>query len=1004
MNVGVPLFNKTSQGHLRATGLQPTQIENDFIYLNSYEEFHNNPIPGTSQETQPQEASLVFAVQPPDKYRFRYLSENGSHGQLKTNSVFPKVELKNFHKPGPVEIKVEIYTWDPDPKKRQPHRILQFKQRKGLKSSISYTCYKRKGCFHTELKGVRIMKLTKSDLQKEHKMTYEAAEAAWSQDRDLPGCLRVEASYQNNVIGTIYSNTITTLLPSSLRIHNVFPKHLRAREELCILTDLVKKNDIEVFLMNEDTHNELMCPIKTYHHRFTIVCKIPEIRNQDNTNPVQLKLYLQRPSDNTMSNYYEVTYTNDYYLPRKRKRASLQGPEDWDVCSDLTPLQSQQQYPIQQQQQQQQYDPQLQQQWHWDQSVCQQQHHPHESSQSQLQHEQQLMPIVQQVPNYLVPHQQNPAVPQQSQNQQVSPIPNHVQVPGNQESPSNYFSFSDESGQSQSSFSNSAPAGHLLNMGLTQHGEVQSHTGHGQFPEGLGNKMDCTTNDKYDNNFSGQQNHPIRSLDNTYMSNSDSNAIYSYGPLGNNTSQYKTIYDDSFDRDYEYDSCSNEDDSRPNNTRRSQDAPLPKDFRDEEEENKANQGIQTSNTLDVDETTQFEEDDKQKAYRFGEMDQLIKGTEHINIKRETEVRDTATNTSYYTGSIPNGRFNEKDSQYADHAERTDRSAEKTDQSESIEEEGKQNRPLLIGVNISKKDPKQRNDSNSNTTGNPEQDKDKSYDNGGEKNFERLLANAEPDSEIISTGKSQKSLDTGLYEKHPSGADIKEKNLYSTEGNIKMNNHFARRVRNNTKDATRKEASTVQDYNNPGDKTENDEQSSRISETEVQQSLESQNKSENSEQNNSEFIYKVQMTTQVKNKSDRQGEETTEDGEGGKEEEVQEEFGDEKEKKAEEKQEVEEEEEGEDDEEEEGEDEGEEEEAEGDNDVEEEEEEEDDEGRRKEEEVFGPRREKWRRRAKVEKMDEETSNERWRRKRGKKGEMEGGRMRKNRGGGMKHRVG
>ncbi|XP_066985421.1 uncharacterized protein [Macrobrachium rosenbergii] len=129
MNVGKPLHNKASPDQFRATGLQPILIEDNQFHLEGNGQYLNNEIPGNPQGMQPQEPYLVFTRQPPDKYRFRYLSENGSHGQLKTASGFPTVELKNFHAPGPVKIKVEIYTCDIDLNRRKPHRILQFKAR-----------------------------------------------------------------------------------------------------------------------------------------------------------------------------------------------------------------------------------------------------------------------------------------------------------------------------------------------------------------------------------------------------------------------------------------------------------------------------------------------------------------------------------------------------------------------------------------------------------------------------------------------------------------------------------------------------------------------------------------------------------------------------------------------------------------------------------------------------------------------------------------------------------
>ncbi|XP_066985428.1 uncharacterized protein [Macrobrachium rosenbergii] len=140
MNVGKPLHNKASPDQFRATGLQPILIEDNQFHLEGNGQYLNNEIPGNPQGMQPQEPYLVFTRQPPDKYRFRYLSENGSHGQLKTASGFPTVELKNFHAPGPVKIKVEIYTCDIDLNRRKPHRILQFKLQRDSSKSPQPPC------------------------------------------------------------------------------------------------------------------------------------------------------------------------------------------------------------------------------------------------------------------------------------------------------------------------------------------------------------------------------------------------------------------------------------------------------------------------------------------------------------------------------------------------------------------------------------------------------------------------------------------------------------------------------------------------------------------------------------------------------------------------------------------------------------------------------------------------------------------------------------------------
>ncbi|XP_068220362.1 trichohyalin-like isoform X2 [Palaemon carinicauda] len=336
MNIVGPLCNRASADHFRATGLQPTLIDDsDFCFESS------DQMPGIHLEILPTKPQLRFIAQPSEKYRFRYFSERGAgHGPLKSDSKstrFPSVELKNIYLSGPVEINVQFYTWDSDENKRVPHRILQFQEGDVLKTSITYPCVKRDGSLYAELKGLRIMKLTKSDLQMRLKMTCEEAEDTWNRFHYLPGCLRIEATHQNiNIAEPIYSNKIRGFRESTsnLRIHRLSTTLLRTGGELWLLTDQVKKNDIEVLLRSEATKSVSACKIDAVHHQYTIVCSIPEIGNRDRKMPLQMKLFLRRPSDDTTSSPFEVTLREDY-PPAKRKRESSDRLLNWDNYNGL---------------------------------------------------------------------------------------------------------------------------------------------------------------------------------------------------------------------------------------------------------------------------------------------------------------------------------------------------------------------------------------------------------------------------------------------------------------------------------------------------------------------------------------------------------------------------------------------------------------------------------------------------------------------------------------------
>ncbi|KAG7163476.1 putative Rely DNA-binding domain-containing protein, partial [Homarus americanus] len=207
------------------------------------------------QEHLSRRPEVCFVSQPAAKFHFRYLKDQGSHGHVKAATSafrYPAIQLKNFS--GNVEVRVQLYAWDPDPAQRRPNSVVRLQRTKGRGRSgyeekdqlndlaEEWVLHVPENIHHNcELRDFSIFKLTKDNLRSLGK-TSEEADILCREYNKLSVCLRVTA-YQDNslVAGPIFSSEITNL------------------------------NDIDVKVEDDDGWS-VNCSQLEVHYQHTVVC------------------------------------------------------------------------------------------------------------------------------------------------------------------------------------------------------------------------------------------------------------------------------------------------------------------------------------------------------------------------------------------------------------------------------------------------------------------------------------------------------------------------------------------------------------------------------------------------------------------------------------------------------------------------------------------------------------------------------------------------------------
>ncbi|XP_042232270.1 nuclear factor NF-kappa-B p110 subunit-like [Homarus americanus] len=316
------------------------------------------------QEHLSRRPEVCFVSQPAAKFHFRYLKDQGSHGHVKAATSafrYPAIQLKNFS--GNVEVRVQLYAWDPDPAQRRPNSVVRLQRTKGRGRSgyeekdqlndlaEEWVLHVPENIHHNcELRDFSIFKLTKDNLRSLGK-TSEEADILCREYNKLSVCLRVTA-YQDNslVAGPIFSSEITNLRRAErLRIHrrSDFTSSVSGGQEMWLITSEVKQDDIDVKVEDDDGWS-VNCSQLEVHYQHTVVCRIPPYRTLNLAKPKLVKVYLFRRSDSQCSQPYEFKYLPDPCIttapqctaasPQSKKRkyiSSMSVTEDDQNCLSL---------------------------------------------------------------------------------------------------------------------------------------------------------------------------------------------------------------------------------------------------------------------------------------------------------------------------------------------------------------------------------------------------------------------------------------------------------------------------------------------------------------------------------------------------------------------------------------------------------------------------------------------------------------------------------------------
>nr|XP_027238606.1 uncharacterized protein LOC113829607 [Penaeus vannamei] len=268
---------------------------------------------------------ISFALEPIQKYRFRYLSEEGSHGHLTaSNSTAnrhsaPTIEVKNI--PGDVELRLALYTTNG----RCLHKLLRLHQvtegrgaQRGrrtlndLKEEMKFVKLAQDRPL-VELRGLGIIKLTKDDLQESGK-TLEEAQRIHREFNRLDTCLGVEAYVnERKVAGPVFSTKITNLrCASQLKImrRSILTTSAGGGQEMWLLTDKVRKGDIEVRISDGEGWDDICTGLEIFH-QFIIICRTPAYPGRLEASGRTMHLYLYRKSDQESSDSYDIKYVPD---------------------------------------------------------------------------------------------------------------------------------------------------------------------------------------------------------------------------------------------------------------------------------------------------------------------------------------------------------------------------------------------------------------------------------------------------------------------------------------------------------------------------------------------------------------------------------------------------------------------------------------------------------------------------------------------------------------------
>ncbi|XP_058793085.1 nuclear factor NF-kappa-B p100 subunit-like isoform X2 [Phymastichus coffea] len=327
---------------------------------------------------------IKIVVQPVDKFRFRYKSEMmGTHGSLlgeredsSHKKEVPTVKLVNCPVKNAV-IRCSLVTADEDRRFPHAHHLVR-KDENGDKDDPhdikvsdenDYTAmFCNMGIIHTAKKNIKeeivrkrkIEKIeekrrqnqenpiitTKEDLE----MKNEAEKAQkWMNLNSVCLCFQGFCYNENDVLypltEKIYSRPINNLksaLTGELKICRI-DKHTSScdgNEEVWLLVEKVGRKNIKVKFYELDDSENIIWEAEgrfselDVHHQYAIVFRTPPYKTTNITEPVEVYLKLERPSDGEVSNSMKFLYKpSEKNLSRKRPR-----PSSISTSMEFTPM------------------------------------------------------------------------------------------------------------------------------------------------------------------------------------------------------------------------------------------------------------------------------------------------------------------------------------------------------------------------------------------------------------------------------------------------------------------------------------------------------------------------------------------------------------------------------------------------------------------------------------------------------------------------------------------
>ncbi|KAB7497162.1 Nuclear factor subunit [Armadillidium nasatum] len=274
---------------------------------------------------------LKILEQPQTKFRFRYKSEMaGTHGQLKAESsdknknVFPTVQLCNW-KGGPALIRLMLYTAEDNANERKRH-VHELSGKNCNKEGFTGGCE----VVVDEENSYTAHKMIPSFFQ----MKEEAEEEARNMDlnkvvlRFQTFFFDTKANFYRPITEYVDSDVIFNLKNAStgelkiVRISAV-SSPCTGGTEVWMLVEKVKKNNVRIKFYELDKDNQEVW--KGYgefkesdvHHQYAIVFRTPAYRYSNIREPVNVKIQLERTTDNDTSEPLDFTF-----LPENLKRSN----------------------------------------------------------------------------------------------------------------------------------------------------------------------------------------------------------------------------------------------------------------------------------------------------------------------------------------------------------------------------------------------------------------------------------------------------------------------------------------------------------------------------------------------------------------------------------------------------------------------------------------------------------------------------------------------------------